>query len=105
MATHSLSIAASLYLSPWQLDAHTLACVAVLQLKWLELYSNNITGTLLSEGSSMEQVRMLLSHLLCLSTLSYQAALLLSCPNFLALLYQLTNKACSCYKPEPQPIL
>lgn len=91
MATRSISITGSIYLSPWQLSAQILLFVAVLQLSQLDLNSNNITGTLPSTWSSLKQVSMLLLHLLCLTSISCQTSLLIPSPGFLVLLYQLTN--------------
>lgn len=45
-----------------QISADTLSCVAVLQLSELNVSSNNITGTLPSSWSSLEQVRTLCSQ-------------------------------------------
>ena len=44
-------------------------CAPVLQLGWLDLSNNSITGTLPTNWSSLNQVRMLLLHLLCLTTI------------------------------------
>ena len=58
-------------LQVWQMSAHILTSVAVLQLKELNISNNKLTGTLPSSWSSLKQVRLLYTLIFlvhCLTT-------------------------------------
>ena len=71
----------------------------MLQLSQLDLSSNNITGTLPSNWSSLQQVSMLLLHLRYIFT---QCFSLDAYSWFLSAVVPAFHKACYCYKPKPQ---